>query len=109
MAPIAHPITLDLSNPQPGDTVVSGAYTVTGSAVDARAQAGSGIDRVSIFLDSRDDGGTQLAQIVPVGSNFSATVQLPTNRLGGHTLVAYAHSAISDTEAMVSAAITVDH
>jgi hypothetical protein len=37
------------------------------------------------------------------------TVQLPTNRIGGHNLVVYAHSSVSDTEAMVAVPITVDH
>jgi hypothetical protein len=104
-----HPITLQLGNPQPGDTVIAGGYIVSGSAVDARAQSGSGIDRVSVFLDSRDDGGLQLTQLVPTSSNFTVNVTLPTNRIGGHTLVVYAHSSVSDTETMVAVPIVVDH
>jgi hypothetical protein len=106
--PIAHPITLQLGNPQSGDTVIAGAYTLSGSAVDARAQSGSGIDRLSVFLDSRDEGGTQLAQWMPTDVNFTVVVQLPTNRIGGHTLVVYAHSALSDTETSVAVPITVE-
>ncbi|HEY3059972.1 MAG TPA: hypothetical protein VGL99_13460 [Chloroflexota bacterium] len=95
-------VSFELGNPSPGDTVHSGAYVLSGTA--------TGVDRISFFLDPRDEGGTALTQISLAqtsASQFTATVRLPASHLGGHTLVAYAHSAVGDTETLVSVPIDV--
>jgi hypothetical protein len=107
----AQPITFELANPSPGDTLGSGANVISGTAFDSRAQQGSGIDRISFFLDSRDQGGMELTQVTlpqPSPNQFSVTVTLPSNHLGGHALVAYAHSAVSDTETSVTVPIDLE-
>src|SRR5438105_8699739 len=58
-------IQLELANPSPGARVELGHYVVQGRAVDARAKAGSGIDRVDFFLDSRDSGGRFIGTTSP--------------------------------------------
>jgi hypothetical protein len=107
----AEPLTLQLANPSPGDTLHSGANIISGTAFDSRAQQGSGIDRISIFLDSRDQGGAELTQVAvaqPSPNQFSVTVTLPSTHFGGHSLVAYAHSAVSDTETSMSVPIDLE-
>src|SRR5262245_24488573 len=94
---------LDLSNPSAGDMLQPGGYVIQGLAYDPEAQQGSGIDSLSIFLDSRDAGGLALGQTTPGMAplpglpapsmdSFALTVTLPAANLGGHSIVAYAHS-----------------
>ncbi len=103
----AQPITLEVANPNPGDTLVSGAYVLSGVARDPAALSGSGIDRISIFLDDRDHGGIDLLDVTPTSSKFTITVSLPASHLGAHNLVLYAHSAVSGGEASVSVPIAL--
>ena len=92
--------SFELGNPSPGDTVHSGAYVISGTA--------TGIDHIWFFLDPRDEGGTALTEVTLAQHGpFTATVTLPSSHLGGHLLVAYAHSTLSDTEATVSLPIDV--
>jgi hypothetical protein len=107
--PTASTIMLDVANPSPGDTIHVGGYVIDGTALDKAAPSGSGIDRVDIILDNRDTGGTMLTDATP-GANdtWSATVPLPSNVLGPHTLYFYAHSSVTGQEEVVSIPVTID-
>lgn len=116
VAPVAT-LHLMLDNPQPGDSLLPGAYSISGTALDTRATSGSGIDRVDIFLGDRDLGGLILGQTgvqpvmttsenaMPLGS-FHIDVNLPEHNAGG-TLFAYAHSSVTGEEMIVAIPITV--
>jgi hypothetical protein len=79
-----------------------------GLAFDPNAQQGSGIDRVEIFLDNRDDGGAMLGQAtLDSGRAWRAVVTLPSNQTGLHTLSFYAHSSLTDKESLVSVPVTI--
>jgi hypothetical protein len=66
---------------------------------------GIGVDRIDVFLDDRDEGGTFLASALladapeggPAGT-WSVTVELPENMRGLHTLWFYAHSTMTGEE-----------
>jgi hypothetical protein len=69
----------------------------------------AGIDHVDIFLDSRDDGRKLLAQPgVGAGNMWHATVDLPSNQGGLHTLFFYVHSAVSGQTAVVSVPVEIE-
>jgi hypothetical protein len=100
-------VTLD--NPNPGDILPIGKYTVQGAAFDAAATSGSGVDSVNVYLDNRDLGGTPLAtatlgQAGPGG--FVATVDL-TPFSGPHTIEVRAHSSATGKEAVVWAPVNI--
>jgi hypothetical protein len=106
---------LALDNPQSGDNLLPGAYTINGSAFDARATEGTGIDRVAIFLGDRDQGGLFLGETsaqnaaadeMPIGGSFSIVVDL-TEHNAGATLFAYAHSSVTGDETLVSIPVIV--
>ncbi|HLZ26839.1 MAG TPA: cytochrome c [Chloroflexota bacterium] len=106
-------IRLELANPSPAARVEPGNLVVQGRAMDARAQHGSGIDRVDFFLDARDSGGRMIGTTNPAAvtgpagaSSFQATVSLPA-QVGGHNLVAYAHSSVTSQESVVSIPIAI--
>jgi len=106
-------IRLELANPSSGSRVEPGNYVLQGRAVDARAQQGSGIARIDFFLGSRLSGGkfigTTNPGLMPGPSgptSFQATISLPTE-LGGHDLVAYAYSAVTGQESIVSIPIAI--
>ena len=101
-------ITLEVSNPSPGDTVHAGGLAIDGTASDMSAQAGGGVDRIDIFLDSRDAGGMILTEAMP-GANgmWHAVVPLPANQTGLHSLFFYAHSSSGGHEAVVSIPVTI--
>lgn len=92
--------TFSLANPHDGDVVLNGDYVVSGGV-------GAAIDRVELFLDSRDSGGAHLGTVVPTGGSFALTVTLPTNVSGGHNFVAYARSSLTGQETQVSIPIYV--
>jgi hypothetical protein len=93
--------TFSLGNPSSGDVVLNGDYMVSGAA-------GSAIDRVQLFLDSRDTGGgTHLATVVPQNGVFSTVVTIPAGAAGGHTFTAYAHSSLTGQETVVTVPIFV--
>jgi mono/diheme cytochrome c family protein len=105
-------IRLELGNPSPDSLVSPGRLVVEGRAVDVRAQQGSGIDRIDFFLDSRSDGGRFIGTTTPgeapgsAPTSFRTTVSLP-NLVGGHDLVAYARSAVTSQESVVSIPIAL--
>jgi hypothetical protein len=105
--PGATTLTFSVGNPSPGDTVKAGGLTVQGVAFDRATLQGSGVTRVDIFLDNRDNGGMALGQAVPGDGNvWQATVILPNNQLGQHTLSFAAH-AVSGAESDVAIPITI--
>jgi hypothetical protein len=89
-----------LGNPRAGDVVLPGDYVVSGAT-------GSAIDRVQLFLDDRDTGGTLLETVTPVNGTFSVTVTIPTTTTAGHDFVAYARSSVTGQEARISVPIFV--
>jgi hypothetical protein len=108
VAPSPATITVVAGNPSSGDTIHAGGYVIEGMAIDKAAQSGTGIDRVDIFLDSRDSGGTFLTEATPATNNmWRVIVPLPTNQTGLHTLYFYAHSSVSGQEAVVSIPVTI--
>jgi hypothetical protein len=102
-------IVVNIGNPQPGDTIKTGAIAISGDARDTAATSGSGIDRIDIFLDDRDAGGRFLgsAQLGP-NSFWQATVTLPNNQTGLHELFFYAHSSASGATKVVSVPVTTE-
>jgi hypothetical protein len=106
-------IHFELANPSPGSRVEMGNTIVEGVATDTRAPDGLGIDRIDFFLDSRDQGGTNIGTAIPTmvpapfgRGSFEATVAFP-NTAGGHDLVAYAHSAVTGQESIIAVPIAV--
>lgn len=102
-------LVLSVGNPQPGDLLPRGKYVMQGVAFDRAASSGSGVDRVSVFVDNRDSGGQLVGEGVlgqPVATGFTVTADL--SRLGGgHTLFVYARSSVSGHEAVVSFPIAI--
>jgi hypothetical protein len=112
--PVSHagPV-LSLANPSAGDVLLNGDVIIEGTAFDPAATDGAGVDRVELFLDSRDAGGLSLGSGSP-GANgassaraFHIKVTVPTNANGGHTFYAYAHSAVTGQETVVSVPLYV--
>jgi hypothetical protein len=104
-------LVLSVANPQPGDLVPRGRYVIQGEAYDRAAPSGSGVDRVSVFVDNRDAGGTHVGDAVlgqPAANAFTVTADL-SRTSGGHTLFVYAHSAVSGQEAIVSFPVVIGH
>jgi hypothetical protein len=104
---------LNLSNPGPGDLLNLGGYVVSGLAYDPAAPQGqSGVDRVDLFLDDRDQGGTPLSSTVPglTTSNprgFQVEITIPTHVNGPHTFFAYTRSSMTGLETVTSVPVFV--
>jgi hypothetical protein len=98
---------LSVGNPNPGDTVNTGAYVISGEAYDPASQSGAGITSVDLFLGERDQGGTFLGTAVP-GNNtsdpraWSIEVTIPTGFNRGVDFAAYADSSVSGAETAVT-------
>jgi hypothetical protein len=109
-APSSATINFQVGNPSPGDTIHVGGYVIEGTASDTAAQQGDGIDRIDIFLDSRESGGTLLghASFGTSGNMWTAEVDLPKNDTGPHSLFFYAHSAISGQEMVMEVPVTIE-
>jgi hypothetical protein len=103
--------TLDLANPSPGEMLQPGALTVQGEALDPQAAQGSGIDQITFFLGSRDQGGIPLGVTEPASGprldDFSTTVTLPSTSTGEFQFVAYARSSLTGRETQVSVPIVL--
>jgi mono/diheme cytochrome c family protein len=105
-------LQLEVANPSAGSRVEQGSFVVQGTAFDARAQQGSGVQRIDFFLGSRDAGGKFVGSTVPgatpgpTPNSFSATLSLP-NEKGAQDLVAYALSAVGGEESVVSIPIAL--
>jgi hypothetical protein len=89
-----------LANPGAGDVVLYGDYVISGAT-------GSAIDRVQLFLDSREAGGAFLGTVEPENGSFTVKVTIPTTLSGGHNLVAYARSSATDVESQVATPIFI--
>jgi len=110
VAPTSSTITLSVGNPSPNDTIKTGAYSIQGDAFDKAATSGTGIDRIDIFLDNRDNGGMFLSAATLGTSTFwQATVNLPNNQTGLHELWFYAHSSVTGQTMTVSVPVTIAH
>jgi hypothetical protein len=108
--PSASTINFQVGNPSPGDTIHVGGYVIQGTGSDTAAQQGNGIDRVDIFLDSREAGGTLIGHgsFDTSGNMWSATVDLAKNQTGLHSLFFYAHSAVSGQEMVVQVPVDIE-
>jgi hypothetical protein len=108
--PSASTINFQVGNPSPGDTIHVGGYVIEGTGSDTAAQQGVGIDRIDIFLDSREAGGTLIGHgsFGTGGNMWSATVDLAKNQTGVHSLFFYVHSAVSDQEMVVQVPVDVE-
>ena len=96
-------------NPQPNDLVPRGRLVMHGVAFDRAAADGSGVDKVSVFLDDRDAGGQHLGDAKlgePNAAGFSVSADL-SRASGKHTLFVYARSSVSGKEAVLSFPISV--
>lgn len=103
-------LVLNVGNPQPNDSVPRGRLVMTGTAFDRSATQGSGIDRVSVFLDDRDGGGTHIGDAKlgePNAAGFSVTADFTRASVGKHTLFVYARSAVTGRETTVSFPISI--
>ena len=102
-------LVLSVDNPQPGDLLPKGKVVMQGLAFDRAATSGSGVDRVSIFVDDRDGGGQHVGDATlgqPGATSFTVTADL-TRTGGNHTLFVYARSAVTGREAIVSFPIII--
>ena len=100
---------LSVGNPQPNDLLPRGKYVMQGLAFDRAANSGSGVDRVSVFVDDRDAGGQHVGDAVlgqPGATGFTVTADL-SRASGGHTLFVYARSAVTGREAVVSFPVVI--
>ena len=111
-------MNFQLSNPAPGSKVEN-SLIVSGTAQDTRASAaqGGGIDTVSFFLGSRDQGGQSLGTVMAQGAlvpgpfgpfSFQITLNFPKNDKGGNHLVAYAHSIVTGQESVIDTPIVLN-
>jgi hypothetical protein len=112
-------IHLELENPQPGDTLLTGTQVVlNGIAFDNGSTSGSGISSVTAYLGARDAGGmflgtAQLGQPNPkaaAGSQFAnagftlRTPAMPAGN-GGRSIFTYAKSTVGNAEATLETPI----
>jgi hypothetical protein len=105
-------VVLSVANPEPGSSVLAGAYVTQGFAFDRAATSGAGVDKVTIFLDSRDEGGLFLASATPGSAGmapgaWTATLDFPSNQKGLHSLSYYALSSVSGAETAVEVPIEI--
>jgi hypothetical protein len=102
-------LVLSIGNPQPGDLLPRGKYVMQGQAFDRAATTGTGVDKVSVFVDDRDAGGQLVGNASlgqPTANGFSATIDL--SRISGqHTLYVYARSSVSGKEAVVNFPVNI--
>ena len=99
---------LSLGNPNAGDVLPLGDTYVNGIAYDPGATSGAGVDRVELFLDSRENGGTVVGIGTPgTDHTFSVKVTLHSNQTGGHTFYAYARSSVTGLETVTSVPVFV--
>jgi hypothetical protein len=123
---LAHPQppgpTLDVANPGPGALLTPGVMIIQGIAYDDNAEQGVGVDRVSVFLGDRDEGGQFLGdailglpnpQSVEGGDPQFARAgwRLRTPALKGEgqgrDLCVYARSSVSGVEAVETIPVTI--
>jgi len=106
-APTGPTLVLSIDNPQPNDQLPRGKLVMSGLAFDKSATQGSGIDRVSVFLDDRDSGGVHLGDATLAQAKFTVPADFSRASTGQHTLFVYARSATNGRETSVSFPISV--
>jgi hypothetical protein len=104
-------IVVIIQSPNPGDVIMAGANVVIqGIAYDTASTTGSGIDRVGVYYGDRDAGGIFWGDAIlgqassgPL-TNAGFSLRSPTIPVGsgGRTIFVYAHSAVSNKEAIAS-------
>jgi hypothetical protein len=102
-------MVLSVGNPQPGDLLPRGKYVMQGQAFDRAATSGSGVDRVSAFVDDREAGGQFVGDAVlgqAAIDAFTLTADL-SRAFGKHTLFVYARSAVTGHETVVSFPVVI--
>jgi hypothetical protein len=80
-----------------------------GVAFDRAASSGTGVDRVSVFVDDRDAGGQLVGDATlgkPGDTGFTVTADL-SRMAGSHTLFVYARSSVSGRETVVKFPIVI--
>ena len=115
VTPPAQGVVLIVENPNPGDVLTPGSNVVIqGIAYDPTAASGIGVDRVSGYLGDRDTGGifwgnAALGLANPLANSGQFTtagfsLRSPTIPAGsgGRTIFIYAHSSVTNREAIVS-------
>jgi hypothetical protein len=118
--PLPEGPTLVVANPNAGDMITPGRFTMQGVAFDKTATTGVGVDRVSVFLGDRDAGGMFLGDAklgapttMPVPSDQFAmagwTLVTPALDGAGETdqLHVYARSAVTGDETVVDIPISI--
>jgi len=108
-----------LENPQPYDTLISGTQvTINGVAWDPTVTSGTGVSQVTVYLGSRDSGGTSLGNallgqpnpLASAGSQFAnagfslRTPTLPQGN-GSRSIFVYAKSTAGNSEASLEVPI----
>jgi hypothetical protein len=109
----------DVGNPSAGDSIHVGRFMIEGIAFDRAADEGPGIERIDVFLNDRDTGGTLIGHGVlgapnPVpddpalaGSGWTAQVTLTSKMTGPNTLFFYALSGVTGEEMVVTIPVQV--
>jgi hypothetical protein len=112
--------TLVVENPNPGDMLPLGKLDMQGVAFDPEATTGTGVDRVSVYLDNRDEGGlflgnatlgapntmpSQADQFTTAG--WTLTTPALTGVGDGHMLFIYARSDVTGQESIVKIPVTI--
>ena len=112
--------TLVVANPSAGDMITPGSLIMEGVAFDPAATQGTGIDRVSVFLGSRDFGGEHLADATLGKPTFMSTQPGQFEEAGwivttpalkgfgdGASLFVYAHSAVTGVETVAEIPVII--
>jgi hypothetical protein len=105
-APAPSTPILDVGNPHPNDRIPAG-LDMRGVAYDPQAPQGSGIDRVQLFLEDREKGGTHLGDAILGGSitnGWEIAITIPP---GPHNLFVYARSSQTGLESIASIPVDV--
>jgi hypothetical protein len=99
---------LQLANPSAGDLLPSGDLFIDGVAYDLSSTSGAGIDRVELFLDSRDNGGLLIGSGVPASDrSFHIKAKIAGISNGGHNFVVYARSSLTGQESVASVPVFI--
>jgi hypothetical protein len=102
--------TLIVENPNPGAMLTLGKLEMQGMAFDPAATTGSGVDRVSVFLDNRDEGGIFLGDATlaaPATVDWTLLTPVLKGTGDGHSLFVYARSAVTGDETVVKIPVTI--
>jgi hypothetical protein len=109
--------TLDVANPSAGSMLTPGVMIIEGVAYDDSADDGVGVDRVSLFLGDREEGGVFLGNATlglhnpqaveggdPQFADAGWRLRTPVLKGGGQQrdLTVYARSSVSGVETTVS-------